>query len=44
MDAEDWIGFTRHFVHLKDDQPAKDKTLLWHDIQEAEEIRRFAEG
>lgn len=28
IDVDDWTGFTRHFVHLKDGQPAKDKTLL----------------
>lgn len=28
MDVDDWTGFTRHFVHLKDGEPAKDKTLL----------------
>ncbi|MDX9718706.1 MAG: Tn3 family transposase [Thauera sp.] len=28
MDVDDWTGFTRHFVHLKDSEPAKDKTLL----------------
>lgn len=28
MDVDDWTGFTRHFVHLKDGKPAKDKTLL----------------
>ena len=28
MDVDDWTGFTRHFVHLKGGEPAKDKTLL----------------
>ncbi len=28
MDVDDWTGFTRHFVHLKDGEPPKDKTLL----------------
>jgi TnpA family transposase len=28
MDVDDWTGFTRHFVHLKDGEPAKEKTLL----------------
>ncbi len=28
MDVDDWTGFTRHFVHLKDGEPAKDKMLL----------------
>ena len=28
MDVDDWTGFTNHFVHLKDSDPAKDKTLL----------------
>ncbi|WP_189354838.1 Tn3 family transposase, partial [Vogesella fluminis] len=28
MDVDDWTGFTRHFVHLKDGEQAKDKTLL----------------
>ncbi|WP_028455993.1 Tn3 family transposase [Chitinilyticum litopenaei] len=28
MDVDDWTGFTRHFVHLKDGESAKDKTLL----------------
>jgi len=28
MDVDDWTGFTRHFVHLKDGEPAKDRTLL----------------
>ena len=28
MDVDDWTGFTRHFVHLKDGEPAKDSTLL----------------
>ncbi len=28
MDVDDWTGFTRHFVHLKDGEPSKDKTLL----------------
>ena len=28
MDVDDWTGFTNHFIHLKDSEPAKDKTLL----------------
>lgn len=28
MDVDDWTGFTRHFVHLKDGESAKDRTLL----------------
>jgi len=28
MDVDDWTGFTRHFVHMKDGEPAKDRTLL----------------
>jgi TnpA family transposase len=28
MEVDDWTGFTRHFVHLKDGQPAPDRTLL----------------
>jgi TnpA family transposase len=28
MDVDDWTGFTRHFVHMKDGGPAKDRTLL----------------
>ena len=28
MDVDDWTGFTRHFVHLKDGEPAKDRALL----------------
>ena len=28
MDVDDWTGFTRHFVHLKGGEPAKDRTLL----------------
>jgi TnpA family transposase len=28
QDVEDWTGFTRHFLHLKDGEPAMDKTLL----------------
>jgi TnpA family transposase len=28
MDVDDWTGFTRHFVHLKDGEPVKDRTLL----------------
>jgi TnpA family transposase len=28
MDVEDWTGFTRHFVHLKDGTPPQDRTLL----------------
>jgi hypothetical protein len=28
MDVDDWTGFSRYFVHLKDGHPAKDRTLL----------------
>jgi TnpA family transposase len=28
MDVDDWIGFTRHFVHMKDGGPPEDRTLL----------------
>ncbi len=28
MDVDDWTGFTRHFVHMKNGEPAKDRTLL----------------
>lgn len=28
MDVDDWTDFTRHFTHLKDGEPSKDKTLL----------------
>jgi Tn3 transposase DDE domain len=28
MEVDDWTGFTRHFVHLNDGQPAPDRTLL----------------
>jgi len=28
MDVDDWTGFTRHFVHLKSGEEAKDRTLL----------------
>lgn len=28
MDVDDWTGFTRHFVHLKSGEPAKDRVLL----------------
>ncbi len=28
MEVDDWTGFTRHFVHLKDGEQVKDKTLL----------------
>jgi TnpA family transposase len=28
MDVDDWTGFTRHFVHLKDGEPTKDRALL----------------
>jgi TnpA family transposase len=28
MEVDDWTGFTRHFVHLKDGHPAPDRTLL----------------
>lgn len=28
MEVDDWTGFTRHFVHLKDGNPAPDRTLL----------------
>ena len=27
-DVDDWTGFTRHFVHLKSDEPAPDRTRL----------------
>ena len=27
-DVDDWTGFTRHFTHLKTDEPATDRTLL----------------
>jgi len=26
--VDDWIGFTKHFTHLKNRDVAKDKTLL----------------
>jgi TnpA family transposase len=32
MDVDDWTGFTRHFVHLKDGKPTKDRTLLLSTI------------
>lgn len=28
LDVDDWTGFTRHFAHLKRDQPAKNRPLL----------------
>lgn len=28
MDVDDWTGFTRHFVHLKSEEPAKNRVLL----------------
>ncbi len=28
MEVDGWTGFTRHFVHLKTDEPAKDPSLL----------------
>ncbi len=28
MDVDDWMGFSRHFTHLKDGAEAKDRTLL----------------
>jgi hypothetical protein len=28
MEVDRWTGFTRHFVHLKTDEPAKDSALL----------------
>lgn len=28
MDVDDWTGFTRHFVHLKSGEKAKDRTQL----------------
>jgi TnpA family transposase len=28
MEVDCWTGFTRHFVHLKTDEPAKDPSLL----------------
>jgi Tn3 transposase DDE domain len=28
MEVDDWTGFTRHFVHLKDGQTPPDRTLL----------------
>lgn len=28
MEVDRWTGFTRHFVHLKTDEPAKDPALL----------------
>jgi len=28
MDVDDWTRFTQHFVHLKTDEPAKDRTVL----------------
>lgn len=32
MEVDNWTGFTRHFVHLKDGQPAPDRTLLLSTI------------
>jgi len=28
LDVDDWTGFTRHFVHLKDGAPVRERTLL----------------
>lgn len=28
MEVDEWTDFTRHFTHIKSDEPAKDKTLL----------------
>ncbi len=28
MDVDDWTGFTRHVVHLKNGEQVQDKTLL----------------
>ena len=28
MDVDEWTGFTRHFVHLKNGEQSKDRTLL----------------
>jgi len=28
MEVDEWTDFTRHFTHIKNDEPAKDKTLL----------------
>ncbi|MBK1736114.1 Tn3 family transposase, partial [Halorhodospira abdelmalekii] len=28
LEVDDWTGFTRHFTHLKSNDPAKDKKLL----------------
>jgi TnpA family transposase len=28
LEVDQWTGFTRHFKHLKSDEPAKDRTLL----------------
>lgn len=32
MDVDDWTGFTRHFVHLKSGEQAKDRTFLMSAI------------
>jgi hypothetical protein len=32
MDVDDWTGFTRHFVHLKSGEQAKDRTQLMSAI------------
>jgi TnpA family transposase len=32
MDVDDWTGFTRHFVHLKDGKAPQDRTLLLSTI------------
>jgi Tn3 transposase DDE domain len=32
MDVDDWTGFTRHFVHLKDGEAPKDRILLMSSI------------
>jgi len=28
LEVDEWTGFTRHFVHLRDGDTAKDRTLL----------------
>lgn len=32
MEVEEWTGFTRHFTHIKSNQPANDKILLMTTI------------
>lgn len=32
MDVDEWTDFTRHFTHVKDDKPAKDRLLLLSTI------------